>query len=226
MSLFDNVLILVCGGSEFKAVNKGLRTQSGVLRSSNLNHKILSLPIGINPVKKKLKLLNNQENIVLLIGLGGSLSPKYKVGDVLIYESCSYIKNQEKIAIKDCDQELNNCLKNILNVPIVKGITTDKLINSSIEKANLNLWGDVVDMESFAVMSHFKSVSVVRIISDNYDDNLPDLNSAINEEGILDNLKMSIVFIKEPIKALTLIKNALISLKKLEKITKKISIES
>ncbi len=78
-------------------------------------------------------------------------------------------------------------------------------------------------MESFAVMSNFKSVSVVRVISDNYDDNLPDLNSAITKEGTLDNFKMSRAFIQEPLKAITLIKNALFSLKKLEEVSKKIA---
>jgi nucleoside phosphorylase len=216
MSLFDNVFILVCNGAEFKAVNKGFN-------SKLINKKIIGLPIGINPVNQHLKSINNSEKSVLLIGLGGSLSPQYKVGDVVIYESSSYFNNEQKLEVKECDRTLNNWLKNTLNVPVVKGITTDKLINSSTEKANLNRWGDVVDMESFAVMSNFNRVSVVRVISDNYDDNLPDLNKVITEEGTLNNFKMSLTFIQEPLKAITLIKNALFSLKKLEKISQRIA---
>lgn len=216
MSLFDNLLILVCRGAELKAVNKGFL-------SSLIKSKIIGLPIGINPVNEQLKNSNNQEKFVLLIGLGGSLSRQYKVGDVVIYNSSSYVNNQQKIEIKYCDRTLNSWLKETLNVPIVKGITTDKLINSAREKVNLSSWGDVVDMESFAVMSHFNCVSVVRVISDNYDDNLPDLNGAITKEGSLDNFKMSRAFIQEPFKAITLIKNALFSLKKLEEVSTKIA---
>lgn len=216
MSFFDNLLILVCHGAEFQAVNKGVR-------SNSIKPKIIGLPIGINPVNEQLKHIKNQEKFVLLIGLGGSLFRQYKVGDVVIYDSSSYVNNQQKIEIKYCDRTLNNWLKDTLNVPIVKGITTDKLINSATEKVNLSSWGDVVDMESFAVMSHFNSVSVVRVISDNYDDNLPDLNSAITKEGTLDNFKISRAFIQEPLKAITLIKNALFSLKKLEEVSKKIA---
>ncbi|WP_017294164.1 phosphorylase family protein [Geminocystis herdmanii] len=216
MSLFDNLLILVCHGAEFQAVNKGFNSRL-------IKPKIISLPIGINPVNEHLKSIKYQENFVLLIGLSGSLSLQYKVGDVVIYESSSYVNKDKIIETKECDRTLNNWLKKTLNVPIVKGITTDKLINSSVEKANLSSWGDVVDMESFAVMSNFDCVSVVRVISDNYDDNLPDLNSAITQEGTLDNFKMSRAFIQEPLKAITLIKNALFSLKQLEKVSKNIA---
>lgn len=216
MSLFDNLLILVCHGAEFKAVNKGFNSRL-------IKPKIIGLPIGINSVNQQLKNIKNEKKSVLLIGLSGSLSPQYKVGDVVIYESSSYVNNQQKIEIKYCDRALNNWLKNTLNAPIVKGITTDKLVNSSREKAQLNSWGDVVDMESFAVISNFNCVSVIRVISDNYDDNLPDLNKAISKEGTLDNFKMSMAFIQEPFKAISLIKNALFSLRKLEKVSQKIA---
>ena len=70
-------------------------------------------------------------------------------------------------------------------------------------------------MESFAILSYFQSATVVRIISDNYDDNLPNLNFAITPDGKLNNRKVAIALLREPLKGIKLIKNALISLKKL-----------
>ncbi len=213
----NKLLILVCDGDEFKAVNKGF-----VNKNNNIN--IQPLPIGIEPVNK---LFNNKKysgEKILLIGLGGSLSSDYKVGDILIYESCGYFL-KGKFIQKNCDRSLNNVLKSKFNTPLVKGLTTDKLIASPQDKSQLNQESNctVVDMESYAVMNHFESVAVVRIISDNFDEFLPDLNSAITLEKKLDKLKMTIAFIKEPLKAIKLIKNALISLNKLEEISKQIS---
>lgn len=216
-----NTLILVCDGAEFKAVKKAFYNH-------NLLNNIILLPIGIKAVKKLLISKKIPQTSVILVGLGGSLSPKYKVGNVLIYQSCSYIDKNGKINTKYCDFTLNTFLQNKLNVPMVKGLTVNNLIHSSLTKINLNKLSnaEVVDMESYEVMNYFKSVSVIRVISDNYDDNLPDLNSAITPEGKLNNVKMAIEFIKKPLKAVKLINNALISLKVLEKVSKQLTIDN
>lgn len=214
-----DILILVCDGAEFKAVKKAFYNHS-------LSKNIIPLPIGIKAVNKFLISQQLPQKSVILIGLGGSLSPKYKVGNVLIYENCNYLDKNDKIHTKYCDSTLNNWLKTKLNASFVNGLTVDNLIHSSSIKINLNNLSnaEVIDMESYAVMSYFKSVSVIRVISDNYDDNLPDLNSAITSEGKLNNLKMAIAFIKEPLKAVKLIRNALISLKILEKVSQQLKI--
>lgn len=216
-----NTLILVCNGAEFKAVKKAFYNH-------NLLNNIIPLPIGIKAVKKLLISEKIPQTSVILMGLGGSLSPQYKVGNVFIYQSCSYIDKNGKIHAKYCDSTLNTFLQNKLNVPMVKGLTVDNLIHSSSIKINLNKLSnaEVVDMESYEVMNYFKSVSVIRVISDNYDDNLPDLNSAITAEGKLNNIKMAIEFIKKPLQAIKLIKNALISLKILEKVSKQLTIDN
>lgn len=202
--------IFVCEGEEFKAVQKALFL-------SNLKRKIIPIPIGVNAVDNLLKDSQIPHNkSVLLIGLGGSLSPDYSVGDVVIYESCNYFYEGNLIT-KNCDLELNEYLINNLNCSLVKGLTTDTLIHKSTDKKNLfeQTYSLVVDMESFAVLSNFQSATIVRVISDNYDDNLPDLNFAITPNGKLNNRKVAIALIREPLKGIKLIKNALISLKKL-----------
>jgi len=209
--------IFVCEGEEFKAVQNALFL-------SDFKGEIIPIPIGFNSVNNLLKNRQiSQNKSVMLIGLGGSLSPDYSVGDVVIYESCNYFYEGNLIT-KICDLELNKSLINKLNCSVVKGLTTDTLIHTSRDKKNLSKqsYSSVVDMESFAILSYFESATVVRVISDNYDDNLPDLNSAITPDGKLDNLKMAIAFLREPFKAIKLIKNALISLKQLGAIASKI----
>ncbi len=210
--------IFVCDGEELKAVQKGLFL-------SDLKRKIVSIPIGIKTVNNFLKCSQIPQNkSVILIGLGGSLSADYSVGDVVIYENCSYL-DKGNLGTKNCDLELNNYLINNLNCHLIKGLTTDTLVHQSKHKKNLSeqTYLSVVDMESFAILSYFESATVVRVISDNYEDNLPDLNSAITPDGKLNKGKMAIALMQEPLKAIKLIQNALISLKKLEEIASVLS---
>jgi hypothetical protein len=208
------ILILACQGDELKAVKKGLFPLP--------DNSFFPLPIGCEAVDRNLSSKTIVQKQVLIIGLGGSLSPQYQVGDVVIYESCSYWQ-EGKINSKNCDRILTQLLQSQLNAPLVKGLTTDQLIVSPTEKLKLNQQSNctVVDMETYAVMNYFSSVAIVRVISDNQDDSLPDLNSAIIN-GQLNPLKMSIAFIKEPFNAVKLITNALVSLNKLEQISREI----
>lgn len=211
--MFDYVF--VCKGAEFKAVKKGLFF-------FDLKSKILAIPMGIKAVNKMLKSQNiDDSKSVILVGLGGSLSPDYTVGDVVVYENCSYL-NRGNLVTKTCDLALNNYLINKLNCSVVKGLTTDSLIHESSVKKSLfaQTSATVVDMESFAILSYFQKATVLRVISDNYDDNLPDLNLAITPEGKLEPKTMAIALFQAPIKGIKLIKNGLISLKKLEAMAK------
>ena len=225
--MLDQCLIVVCDGDELKAVKKGL--------GDRFSSQILPIPIGIEGVKKVFTDGDNAPKInsaqkILVIGLGGATAPDLQVGDVAIYESCSYQIGDE-IVTKQCHRELNDWLQLNLGTQtqtkLVKGLTTDKIITDSGDKKQL--WQEtgcsVVDMESYGVMDfdYCDRVSVIRTVSDNSRDDLPDLNGAITPEGKLDMVKMSIVFMKEPIKAVNLIKNALVSLKKLEEISEQLS---
>ena len=216
INLDQGILVLVCDGDELKAVKNGFSAHEIV-------NNIHPIPIGIKPVKKLLNNTKYSQKNVLIIGLGGSLSTQHQVGDVVIYESCSYLK-EGKIEVKQCDRSLNNLLKSKLNAPLVKGLTINKIVTSPQEKQLLSEQShcQVVDMESYAVMDFFPSVSVVRVISDSFADFLPDLNSAITAEGKLDNFKMAIAFMKEPLKAVKLIQNALMSLQRLEQVSSRI----
>jgi len=213
------MIFLVCQGAEYQALNRGLKATS-------VSPSIIPLPIGVNSVHQLLQQQVISANPALLIGLGGSLCPEYQVGDVFVYESCSYIDSENKLDTKFCDSDLSNNLAQQLNIPLVKGLTANQLVNSSELKLSLQKQSgcQVVDMETFAVMSYFPKLAVIRIISDRLDDHIPDLNSAIDSCGKLNNWKMTIAFLQQPLSAIKLIRNSLSSLKKLEEIASKLGI--
>lgn len=210
------MIFLVCQGAEYQALNRGLKTIP-------VSSSIISLPMGFNSVHQLFQHLPISLNPALLIGLAGSLCPEHQVGDVFVYKSCSYIDSENKLDTKFCDSDLSNNLAQQLNLPFVKGLTANRLVNSSELKLSLQKQSgcQVVDMETFAVMSYFPKLVVIRIISDRLDDHLPDLNSAIDFQGKLNNWKMTIAFLQQPLSAIKLISNSLSSLKKLEEIAGK-----
>ena len=216
--VFPVDLILVPTGPEYKAVCTGLR-------SSLSPPPVVAIPIGIKSVTNFLKQQQFLAQRVLVMGLAGSLSPQYGVGEVVIYQTCSYIDNQLQLITKNCDHQIINLGAEKLRIKPVKGLTSDKLVYSALEKQKLaqNYPVDVVDMEGIAIVNHFKSVAIIRVISDNHNHNLPDLNFAINAQGKLTAFKMALAFLRQPLAAMKLIKGSLTALKILEKVTSQIN---
>jgi len=60
---------------------------------------------------------------------------------------------------------------------------------------------------------------MLRVVSDDVLNNIPDLNQAIDPQGNLKTLPMAIALIKQPLAAVKLIKGSLTGLKALSKIT-------
>ncbi|WP_293143400.1 hypothetical protein [Okeania sp. SIO3I5] len=81
--------ILVVHRPELKSVKRGLRCSLSVIP------KLLPLPIGVTSVTRHLHqwqekhdFSSQQPSTVLVMGLCGSLSSKYRPGDVVIYNEC------------------------------------------------------------------------------------------------------------------------------------------
>ena len=196
-------LIFVPQGAEYKAVCRGLAR-------SMTKPEVIAIPMGVKPVSRYLQKLNSQGKRVLLMGLGGSLSPQHQVRDVVVYESCVYITHNLQVVTKNCHPQLTNFLQQKLTAQVVKGLTSDRLIYNATEKRELERRYDVsvVDMEGYAILDRFTSAAIVRVISDNCHDNLPDLNWAINDEGKLEEIKMAIAFLRQPLAASRLIRSS------------------
>lgn len=221
--------ILVPQGPEYKSVCKGLS------RVSVPTPPVLPIPVGQAPLTRYLQTwqaggnwLNHPQPKVLLMGLCGSLTPRYSVGNIVLYQSCVYGSNASTLSkLQLCAPELTATLYHHLQerAILVKALTSDRVICSAAEKLYLGqLYGaDVVDMEGFAALEVLSqagvSVAMIRVISDDCHHNLPDLSSALSPDGSLQSLPLAIGLIRQPIAATRLIRGALRGLQVLQDVT-------
>ncbi len=84
-----------------------------------------------------------------------------------------------------------------------------------------------IDMESFAVLDFFQAkgipVAILRVISDDVNQTLPDLSDVFDSEGNLKSLELAKKMVQRPWGAIQLIRSSLIALKKLEQLATMIS---
>lgn len=227
----DQLIILVPKGAEYNAVCQGVKTSSSVPL-------VFSIPIG---VKALTQYLDNDFSLlpskVLIMGLCGSLSPKFGVGDVVLYESCRY---GESVAECDLggspdpvlpDRSFTTQLYQQLKpkVTVVKSLTSDSVVYSTSEKRRLaeKFSAEVVDMEGFAALKILSqrgiSVAILRVVSDDSKHNIPNFNSAIDEQGNLQTLLLAREMISQPIAAFHLIKGSLKALKLLQEVASEVT---
>ena len=214
--------ILVPQGAEYQAICRGL---------SHIIHTppVVPIPIGPEPLTRHLKKLqvghfsHHQQLRILLMGLCGSLTHRYSVGDIVLYQACVYTNAVGRL--HPCDPTLTTLLQeNLEQTSLVKALTSDRLVWSADEKRHLGqIYGaDVVDMEGFAaleVLSPGVSVAMIRVVSDDCQHDLPNLTSALSPDGSLQPLPLGIGMIRQPMAATRLIKGALRGLQVLQKVT-------
>ncbi len=110
-------IILVPQGAEYQAICRGIKQITGRPKPM-----ILSIPIGEEPVTKYLETwLQTPTNFpqhslpkILLMGLCGSLSPNYSVGDIVVYNDCVAIdRNQDrsKPLVQQCCSQLTSLVQ-------------------------------------------------------------------------------------------------------------------
>ncbi len=217
--------ILVCRGAEYKAVCRGLSRATGSTPS------VIPIPAGIKPLSKYLQtwrheqFLNHPQPSVLVMGLCGSLIPRYQVGDIVLYQDCVYLAGGTN-SLRRCDRTLTELLSQRLQeISIVKALTSDRVVCSATEKRYLGEMSeaDVVDMEGFAALEFFSqagvAVAMLRVVSDNCYHDIPDLTPALSPDGSLQPLALTIAMLRQPIAATRLIRGSLRGLKVLEQIT-------
>ncbi|HEY9848318.1 MAG TPA: phosphorylase [Leptolyngbyaceae cyanobacterium] len=227
--------ILVPQGVEYKAVCQGLK-KIEASSSANSIPSVFAIPIGVKPLSRYLEnwlksgeLANIKQPKVLVMGLCGSLSSKYQVGDVVVYQNCMY-ESDEGLAIAQCDIALTEQIFNKLNPAVycVSTLTSDRLIYSASQKRRLgDIYGaEVVDMEGFAAVNLLTkaniAVAILRVVSDDCKHNIPNLTSAFSSDGSLKPWPLAIAMLRNPIGAIRLIYGSLRGLQVLEKISTKI----
>ncbi|MEH2313187.1 MAG: phosphorylase [Nostoc sp.] len=216
--------ILVPQGAEYKAVSRGL---SGVTASIPT---VVAIPVGMKPLLKYLQ--QSQRNgqflapsRVVIMGICGSLSDRYTVGDIVLYQDCVYSGKRQ-----ECDRTFTAQLHSQISekVSLVKSLTSDRMICSPSEKRHLGetLAADVVDMEGFTALEFFNTVGVdvamLRVVSDDCQHDIPDLTSAINSDGSLNPFPLAMGMLRQPLAATRLIRGSLKSLKVLEQLTNRL----
>jgi hypothetical protein len=225
-------LILVPQGLEYRAIARGLN------RINLPKPKILPVPMGTRSLQNFLEewqnrqfFRNNSFQKILLMGLCGSLSSQYRVGDAVIYQDCLYASETK---LEKCDRQLTQYLERILSdrAKTVKGLTSDRLIWAAEEKKRLGKLddADVVDMEGYIALKTIKAIftekipqiAIVRVISDDCDRDIPNLEGAINAKGRLQPLSVATSFLQQPIAAIRLIRGSINGLRVLEKLTTEI----
>ncbi|MBE9170368.1 phosphorylase [Pleurocapsales cyanobacterium LEGE 06147] len=224
MSLLIDV-ILSPQGAEYRAIRRALN------QINSYQFKILPIPMGVNSLtdylqgKRIEEICQTNQPKVLIMGLCGSLSPQYDIGNAVIYQDCIYLTPEKQIS--STDTYLTNYIYQKLSqkVSLVTGLTSDRLIFSIAEKWQLGQLtkASVIDMEGFAALEILQqqgiAVAMLRVVSDNSRHDIPDLNQAIATDGRLQPLPAAFAMVKQPIAAARLIKGALQGLTALQQIT-------
>ncbi|MEH2451078.1 5'-methylthioadenosine/S-adenosylhomocysteine nucleosidase family protein [Nostoc sp.] len=216
--------ILVPQGAEYKAVCRGLSGVTGSIPT------VVAIPVGMKPLLKYLQQsqVNGQflaPSRVVIMGICGSLSDRYTVGDIVLYQDCVYSGKRQ-----ECDRTFTAQLHSYISekLSLVKSLTSDRMICSASEKRHLGetLAADVVDMEGFTALEFFNAagvdVAMLRVVSDDCQHDIPDLTSAINSDGSLNPFPLAMGMLRQPLAATRLIRGSLKSLKVLEQVTNRL----
>lgn len=202
-------IILVPQGAEYLAIQRGLR------KMTDLSPQIIPISLGVRQfpnclqrLQQSLKFLNKPQPKIVLMGLAGSLSDRYRVGDGVIYQGCGV----ETGDYWQCDPEIGSSIAQLTGFSLVKGLTSDRIINQAEEKQRLGQLGyDVVDMEGAIILATLPElkVAMVRVISDGVRQDLPDLARAIDDQGNLQPFLLTRQMLAHPVAAAHLIRGSL-----------------
>ncbi|HIK46374.1 MAG TPA: phosphorylase [Leptolyngbyaceae cyanobacterium M65_K2018_010] len=218
--------LLVPQGAEYRAVCRGLRAAGG---QGVALPQVIPIPIGIEPVTRRLGPLNLERGGCLLLGLGGGLDPALRVGDGVLGQSC-WVVNTGTVAavLPPPSPSLITWMQPRLPKSLRLGrvVTSDRLLSTPAAKQALHRLteADVVDMESSAVLAALapRPVAILRVISDGWDQALPDLTPALTAEGHLHPWPLAWSLIRQPRAATHLIRGARLGLQRLQALTRQL----
>ncbi|MEM8544281.1 MAG: phosphorylase [Cyanobacteria bacterium P01_H01_bin.119] len=200
--------ILVPSGPECWAVKRGLKCGTQSL-------KVIEIPAGPRGVLQFLNESRVQTQFgsggILLMGLGGSLNPSYRIGDGVLLQTVVQIASDQRYS---CDRTLTHQLAQALSgIRIADGISSDRVVTQAKDKQTL---GDrylaaVVDMESAPLLRALPKaqIAILRVVSDECQRDLPDISDAIDGGGRLRPGLLATKFIQRPTGALRLIRGSL-----------------
>lgn len=206
--MVSSLTILVPQGAEYQAVCRGLKR-------SAIEASVLAIPAGLDPVRRWLEARSWETSRVWVLGLCGALNDRLGVGDGVCYERCLDASGRSWDCAVDPAWEW----------PRVTGLSSDRVVCRAETKRQLasQFQADVVDMEGAAILDFFAqrsiAVSIVRVVSDDAQGDIPDLSQAFDASGNLQAIPLALQMLRQPSAALRLIRGSLQGLKQLEQTT-------
>lgn len=213
----DIQIVLVPAGVEYQAVRRALK------RIPN-RPRIVAIPAGPQAVQRFLSNWAERPALVnagiLLVGLGGGLSPDYGIGDSVILQTLWDDTQPAQSKPSPCDRTLTTQLSKRLRLPLGVAVSCDRIVTKAAEKCQLRdrYGADVVEMEGAALLAALpdSQIAILRVISDDCDHDLPDISDAIGPDGSIQSIRLALSFLKHPVAAMRLIRGSLKGLKALE----------
>ncbi|MGB3201625.1 MAG: hypothetical protein WBA99_12020 [Nodosilinea sp.] len=213
-------VILVPAGAEYQAVMGGLKRVAAA-------PPVVPVPAGPVAFRAFLETWEYRSRLVdqevLLLGLGGSLSPEHRVGDAVLLERVWRDVGGDGGEAYGCDRALTEALAQRLRIPAGTGVTRDCVVTTVAEKRRLGdrYRADVVDMESAVLLETMPQakIAILRVISDDCSHDLPDISDAIGPDGRLRADILARRFLNRPIAALNFISNSLQGLTALKQVS-------
>ncbi len=213
-------VVLVPAGAEYQAVLRAMK---------RLQHPPRVVPIPAGPQALQAFLAGwagpalSAHGGLLLLGLGGSLSPKLGVGDSALISTLWDGTQGGSATAYHCHGPLTQWLAQWLpQVAVTDGVTCDRVITTIAGKRHLGdrYGAEVVDMEGVTLLQSLPDcpIAILRVISDDCHHELPDISTAIGPDGSLKPMVLAWRFLQRPIAALQLIRGSLQGLKALEQI--------
>ena len=205
-------LIFVPQGPEYQAVKR-----------AQLPIPIVAIPAGLTAVEATLNRWRSQQQYscvkrVLVMGLGGSLIPQLRPGDVVLCDRCLSPQGESQVA----DSHLLGQLQHLYQqqgqpLPQHSAYSSDRILHLAHQKQHLaqTSGAAVVEMEGWAIWQAFPQAAMIRVISDGCHQDLPDISKAIAPNGKLKSLPLTHAFLKQPAAAMKLIQGSLRGLSQL-----------
>jgi nucleoside phosphorylase len=129
--------------------------------------------------------MREPHSICIGAGFAGALRDNLNVGDVLAARAVQKLGKAKTLM---CGRNLQMAARENKAIDAKMFLTAERVIETSEEKKQLSPFGEAVDMESFGMLSAAveKKVSAVaiRVISDRFDQNMPEhVDRTIDERG-------------------------------------------
>jgi Phosphorylase superfamily len=208
--------IFVPQGAEYDAVRRGAQGKT---------IEIIALPVGPAPVQRFLEKLPLRWRSVVIMGLCGSLAPECKLGDAVLYETCVCDNRPLLKTAVDLSETLE---KAVSDGRRVQALTVGKILCTAGEKRQQGrkFQAQVVDMETYPILEILSrqgiSVSALRVVSDDWDQDLPQMQGTVDAQGNLQPLPLAFALLSNPLAGMRLVSSSLQALAALEQLIKRL----